>query len=63
MEGDGAERKSIAMTLMRDLQGSAAEILRMFQKVRAAGRFAKDPADLVEAEKSLRASVAMKKEG
>jgi len=56
------KRKSIAMTLMRDLQGSAAEKLRMFQKVRAAGGFAKeDPADLAEAEKMLREFAAMEK--
>jgi hypothetical protein len=55
-----AKRKSIAMTLMRDLQGSAAQKLAMFEKVRAAGRFAKeDPADLAEAEKMLRAFVAV----
>ena len=58
------KRKSIAMTLMRDVQGSAAEKLRMFQKVRAAGGFAKeDPADLAEAEKMLREFVAMEKDG
>jgi hypothetical protein len=58
------KRKSIAMALMRDLQGSAAEKLRMFQKVRAAGGFAKeDPADLAEAEKMLREFVAMEKDG
>jgi len=34
------KRKSIAMTFMRDVQGSAAEKLRMFEKVRAAGGFA-----------------------
>jgi hypothetical protein len=36
------KRKSIAMTLMRDIQGSAAEKLAMIEKVRAAGRFAKE---------------------
>src|SRR5262245_24568425 len=30
------KKKSIALTLMRDVQGSAAEKLRMFEKVRAA---------------------------
>ena len=58
------KRNSIAMSLMRDLQGSAAEKLRMFQKVRAAGGFAKeDPADLAEAEKMLREFVAMERDG
>jgi hypothetical protein len=52
------------MTLMRDLRGSAAQKLAMFEKVRAAGGFAKeDPADLAEAEKMLRAFVAMEKGG
>jgi len=56
------KRNSIAMSLMRDLQGSAAEKLRMFEKVRAAGGFANErPADLVEAEKMLREFVAMEK--
>jgi hypothetical protein len=55
-------KKSIAMTLMRDLQGSAAQKLAMFEKVRAAGGFAKeDPADLVEAEKMLQTFAAMEK--
>jgi hypothetical protein len=50
------------MTLMRDVQGTAAEKLRMFEKVRAAGGFAnEDPADLAEAEKMLREFAAMEK--
>jgi hypothetical protein len=56
------KRKSIAMTLMRDLQRSAAQKLAMFEKVRAAGGFAKEhPADLVEAEKMLQTFAAMEK--
>ena len=52
------KRKSIAMTLMRDIP--AAEKLAMFEEVRAAGGFAKeDPAELAEAEKMLRAFAAM----
>jgi hypothetical protein len=48
------------MSLMRDVQGSAAEKLRMFEKVRAAGGFAKEnPAEVAEAEKMLRAFAAM----
>jgi hypothetical protein len=58
------KHKSIALTLMRDVQGSAAEKLRMFEKVRAAGGFAKEnPAELGEAEKMLRAFAAMEKQG
>ena len=56
------KQKSIAMTLMRDVQGSAAEKLRMFEKVRAAGGFAKEnPAELAEAEKMLREFAAMER--
>ena len=56
------KRKSIALSLMRDVQGSAAEKLRMFEKVRAAGGFANElPADLAEAEKMLREFAAMEK--
>lgn len=56
------KRKSIALSLMRDLQGSAAEKLRMFQMVRAAGGFANEnPAELDEAEKMLRDFAAIEK--
>jgi hypothetical protein len=56
------KRKSIATTFMRDVQGSAAQKLAMFEKVRAAGGFAKeDPAELEEAEKMLRDCAAMEK--
>jgi len=55
-------RKSFALSMMRDLQGSAAEKLRMFEKVRAAGCFANEhPADLAKAEKMLREFAGMKK--
>jgi hypothetical protein len=56
------KRKTVTMSLMRDVQRSAAEKLRMFEKVRAAGGFAKEnPAEVVEAKKMLRALVAMEK--
>ena len=56
------KRKSIAMTLMRDVQGTAAEKLAMFEKVRAAGGFANEhAADLAEAEKMLREFAAMER--
>jgi hypothetical protein len=49
---------------MRDLQGTAAEKYRMFEKMRAAGGFAKEnPVDLAEAEKMLREFAAMEKNG
>ena len=58
------KRKSIARTLMRDVQGSAAAKLSMFEKVRGAGGFANEhPADLAEAEKMLREFVGMEKGG
>jgi hypothetical protein len=56
------KRKSIAMTLMRDVQGSAASKLAIFEKVRAAGGFANEhPSDLAEAEKMLREFSEMEK--
>lgn len=57
------KRKSIAETLMRDMQGSPADKLAMFQKMKAAGGFAKaDPAELKAAEDMLRTFAAMEKE-
>jgi hypothetical protein len=51
------------MTLMSDVQGSAAAKLAMFEKVRAADGFANEhPADLAEAEKMLREFVARERE-
>lgn len=56
------KRKSIALSLMRDVQGSAAQKLAMFEKMRAAGGFAnEDAADLAEAERMLREFAAMEK--
>jgi hypothetical protein len=47
---------------MRDIQGSAAEKLAMFEKMKAAGGFANErPADLAKAEKMLREFAAMEK--
>ena len=59
-----AKRKSVAEILMRDIQGSPAEKLALFQKVKDAGGFAKeDPKDLKEAEDMLRTFAAVEKEG
>ena len=56
------KRKSIAETLMRDIQGSAAEKLALFQKVKAAGGFAnEDPAELKAAEDLLLTFAAREK--
>jgi len=53
------KRKSIAMTLMRDIQGSPAEKLAMFERMKAAGGFAnEDPAELKAAEDMLRTFAA-----
>jgi hypothetical protein len=58
------KRKSIALTFMRDLQRSAAEKLRMFENMRAAGGFAKEePTDVQEAEKLLHEFAAMETSG
>jgi hypothetical protein len=45
-----SKKKTIAMTLMRDVQGSVAQTIAMFEK--------EDPADLGAAETMLRAFVA-----
>ena len=56
------KRKSVAMTLLRDLKGSAAQKLAMFEKLRAAGGFAnEDPADLAQAERMLHGFAATEK--
>ena len=56
------KHKSIALTLSRDLKGTAAQKLAMFEKIRAAGGFAnEDPADLAQADSMLREFAAMEK--
>ena len=55
-------RKSILETLMRDMQGKAAEKLALFGKLKAAGGFANASAtELRKAENMLRALAAMEK--
>ena len=55
---------SIAMSIMRDVQGSASMKLAMFQRVRTSRGFAKeDPAELAEAEEMLRNFAAIEKDG
>ena len=55
-------RKSILKTLLRDMQGTAAEKLALFEKLRAAGAFVNEPVTaLGEAEKMLRAFAAMER--
>ena len=56
------KRKSIALTLMRDMQGTAAEKLALFEKLKARGGFAaEDPRELREAENMLEMLAAMEK--
>ena len=56
------KRKSVAEIMMRDIQGSPAEKLALFQKVKAAGGFSKeDPAELKAAEDMLRTFAATEK--
>jgi hypothetical protein len=55
-------KKSIAETLARDLQGTAAEKLAMFEKLKAAGGFSKvSAAELRKVENMLRTFAAMEK--
>ena len=56
------KRKSIAMTLMRDMHGTPEQKLALFEKLKAAGGFAnEDPADLARTEKMLRTFAATEK--
>jgi hypothetical protein len=52
--------KSIAETLMRDMQGTAAEKLALFEKLRALGGFdGEDQRALMKVERMLRTFAAM----
>jgi hypothetical protein len=49
------KRKSVAMTLLRDVQGTPTQKLAMFEKLKAAGGFRnEDPVELQKAENLLR---------
>jgi len=57
-------RKSILETLMRDMQGTAAQKLSLFEKLKAAGGFANTPAtELRKVEYMLRSLAAMERVG
>ena len=57
------ERKSIVSTLMRDMQGSAAEKLALFEKLKARGGFdGEDRLEVLKVEKMLRTFAATEKE-
>jgi hypothetical protein len=55
-------KKRILETLLRDMQGTGAEKLALFERLKAAGAFVNEPQTaLAEAEKTLRAFVGMEK--
>ena len=55
-------KKSVLETLMRDMQGTGAEKLALFEKLKAAGGFANaSAAELRKAENMLRAFAGMEK--
>jgi hypothetical protein len=57
------KRKSIALTLMRDMQGTAAEKLVLFEKLKARGGFnGEDRTELRKVENMLRTFAATGKE-
>jgi hypothetical protein len=58
------KKKSVVMSLMRDMQGSAEHKLALFQKLRAAGGFANESAaELRRVENMLRTFAATEKGG
>jgi hypothetical protein len=62
-QAEGAEsKKSIAEALLRDMQGTAAEKLALFEKLKARGGFAgQDRAELLRIERMLRTFAATEK--
>ena len=60
---DAKAKRNILETLLRDMRGTPAEKLMLFERLKDAGAFVHESAaELVEAEKTLRAFVAMEKE-
>ena len=56
-------KKSIAETLLRDMQGTAAEKLALFEKLKAAGGFdGEDRPELLTVERMLRTFAATERE-
>jgi hypothetical protein len=56
-------KKRILETLLRDMQGTAADKLALFEKLKAAGGFANESAaELRKVENMLRTFAAMEKE-
>jgi len=55
-------KKSVAVALLRDMQGTAAEKLGLFEKLKARGGFAgEDRAKLLKVERMLRTFAATEK--
>jgi hypothetical protein len=55
-------KKSVAEALLRDIQGTAAEKLSLFEKLKARGAFAgEDRAELLRVERMLRTFAATEK--
>jgi hypothetical protein len=58
------KRRSVLTTLVHDMQGTAAQKLALFGKLKAAGGFAnEDPTQLQMAEKMLRRAATEKESG
>ncbi len=58
-----SKRKSVAEVFLQNIQGSPAEKLALFEKVKTAGGFAnEDPAELKAAEDMLRTFAATDKQ-
>ena len=57
------KRKSVATTLLRDMQGTAAQKLALFEKLKAAGGFdGENRVELLKVENMLRTFAATEKE-
>jgi len=55
-------KKSVAVALLRDMQGTAAQKLALFEKLKARGGFAgEDRAELLKVEPMLRTFAATEK--
>ena len=55
-------KKTVAEALLRDMQGTAAEKLALFEKLKARGRFAGEyRAELLKVERMLRTFAATEK--
>ena len=55
---DSEAKKSVAEALLRDMQGTTAEKLALFEKVKARGGAGEDRAELLRIERTLRTFAA-----